>query len=33
MSAKFKDFSRKLPASLLDVYGAAREDWQMNQGY
>jgi hypothetical protein len=30
-SAKFKDISRKLPASLPDISAATRELWWMNQ--
>jgi hypothetical protein len=30
-SAKFKDISHQLPASLLDVLGATRERWWMNR--
>jgi hypothetical protein len=33
MSAKFKAISQQLPASLLDVSGATREHWWMNQRY
>jgi hypothetical protein len=32
-SAEFKDISCHLLESLLDVFGAAREHWQMSQGY
>jgi hypothetical protein len=32
VSAKFKDISYHLVASLLDISGAAREYWWMNQG-
>jgi hypothetical protein len=31
MSAKLKDISCQLPASLLDVSAAMREHWWMNQ--
>jgi hypothetical protein len=30
---KIQDMSRHLLAPLLDVLGAAREHWWMNQGY
>jgi hypothetical protein len=33
MLAKFKDISRQLPASQLDVSGATREHGLMNQGH
>jgi hypothetical protein len=33
MSAKFKDISHQLSATLLDVSGATRERWSMNQEY
>jgi hypothetical protein len=33
MSAKFKEISCHLLASLLDVSGATKEHWWMNQGY
>jgi hypothetical protein len=33
MSAKFKDISHHLLASLLDVSDTTREHWWMNQGY
>jgi hypothetical protein len=32
-SAKFKAITRKLPALLLDVFGATREHWWINEGY
>jgi hypothetical protein len=32
-SAKFKDISHQHLASRLDVSGATREHWWMNQGY
>jgi hypothetical protein len=31
--SKIQDISRHLLAPLLDVLGAAREHWWMNQGY
>jgi hypothetical protein len=33
MSEKFKDITLQLLESLLDVSGAAREHWWMNQRY
>jgi hypothetical protein len=33
MAAKFNDISCQLPASLLDVSGATREHWWMNEKY
>jgi hypothetical protein len=30
-SARFKEISRQLPASLLDVYAATREHWWLDQ--
>jgi hypothetical protein len=33
MSENFKDVSRQLTDSLLDVCGESREHWFMNKGY